>query len=362
MPKDVTSLLRFREASGRSQAALGSEIGVTRQTIAAWERGDRTPSLGQLMKIARALAVPIELLLPEEVGDAGRGAEPTLLFRADAPEALDPALRRALSRTAHDYAAVERLLGEAPLLPESRPMPDYDERTVERLAGEMRDWLGADDAPLGDVLALLEAKGLKLLRYPLPPSVSGFSAYTDDWGGVIVVNDRHPPERQHFTALHELAHLVLHRGEYDGPTRAPRRGDPREKAANHLAEAMLLRRDAIERELRGYRNRWLPEPLLVDIKLRYGVSVRTVLLRARRLGLVSERQCGQQLGHLDATYGRDREPGDLPRSSALGRLERLVFTALVQERITASRAAEILRRPLMEIRLELGRWLVGASA
>lgn len=360
MDQDVTPLLRLRELAGRSQQELGVEVGVTRQTIAAWERGDRTPPLAKLMKVARALGVPIELLLPVHDPNAIPGDEATLLFRADAPDTLDATLKRSLSHIARDYVSIEHLVGEVPLLPESRPMPEYDEGIVERLAGEMRDWLGADDAPLGDVLALLEAKGLKVIRHPLPPLVSGFSAYTEAWGGVIVVNDQHPPERQHFTALHELAHLVLHRQDYTGPARAPRRGDPREKAANHLAEAMLLTRDAIEHELRGYRNRWLPEPLLVDIKLRYGVSVRTVLMRARRLGLVTERQCGQQIGRITATYGADREPGDLPRPGALGRLERLVFTALVQERLTASRAAEILRRPLLEVRNELGRWIAGA--
>src|SRR5699024_5780760 len=99
-----------------------------------------------------------------------------------------------------------------------------------------------------------EAKGLKLLLLPLPQEISGFSAYTNAWGGVIVINSSHALERQYFTALHELGHLIFHRSEYDGPTQpAKRRGDPREKAANYFAGAVLLPRPSMEKELRGLR-------------------------------------------------------------------------------------------------------------
>lgn len=348
----------YREQFGVTQAELAAEVDVTRQTIAAWERGDRSPSLVQLTRISRGLGVPVDLLIgPDEAQD-----EPALLFRADKPEVLSADARSFLSRRAHDYAVVERLLGEIPSLPESRPIEGYDFYSVERIASEIRDWLGVEDAPLGDVLALLEVKGLKIIEHRLPGAISGFSAYTQAWGGVIFVNAGHPPERQYFTALHELAHLVFHRLEYDRPFERPGRGDPREKAANHFAAAVLLPRAAIEQELHGYQKRWLPEPFLVDIKKRYGVSVRTVLLRAQDLKLITRTQCGKQLGILNKQYGAEDEPGELREPNTLTRLERLVFTALVQERITTSRAAEVLRRPLMEIRTELGKWMDGAVA
>jgi len=348
----------YRDHFGLTQAELADQVAVTRQTIAAWERGDRSPSLVQLTRISRVLGVPVDLLIgPDEAQQ-----EPALLFRADKPRVLSADARSFLSRLAQDYAAIERLVGEIPSLPESRPIEGYDFFSIERIANEIRDWLGVEDAPLGDVLTLLEGKGLKIIKHHLPGSISGFSAYTQSWGGVIFVNAEHPPERQYFTAMHELAHLVFHRQEYDRPFERSRRGDPREKAANHFAGAMLLPRTAIEQELHGYQKRWLPEPLLVDIKKRYGVSVRTVLVRARDLELITKTQCGQQLGMLLKQYGAEGEPGELQEPNTLARLERLVFTALVQERITTSRAAEVLHRPLMEVRTELGRWLDGAAA
>jgi DNA-binding XRE family transcriptional regulator len=35
----VTRIRELRESAGLSQEALGERVGVTRQTVAAWERG-----------------------------------------------------------------------------------------------------------------------------------------------------------------------------------------------------------------------------------------------------------------------------------------------------------------------------------
>ena len=69
----------LREQQGLSQADLGEKVGVTRQTIAVWERGERLPSLGQLARIADALKVSTDLFLRPPEDQSG----PTLLFRAD---------------------------------------------------------------------------------------------------------------------------------------------------------------------------------------------------------------------------------------------------------------------------------------
>jgi len=97
--------------------------------------------------------------------------------------------------------------------------------------------------------------------------------------------------------------------------------------------------------------------LLVDIKRRYGVSIRTILLRAADVGFTTRKQAGQQVGTLNKRYTKTGEPGEVHPPQLLGRLKRLVMGALYQEKLTTSRAAEILHLPLMEVREELSRWL-----
>jgi Zn-dependent peptidase ImmA (M78 family) len=118
-----------------------------------------------------------------------------------------------------------------------------------------------------------------------------------------------------------------------------------------------LPEDIIRRELHGYRQRWLPEPLLADMKRRYGVSMKTVLYRAAQSGIISQKHQGQQIGQLNKKYGAANEPVALPAPERLTRLERMVFLALLQEEITISRAAEILGQPLIELRETLNDWL-----
>lgn len=355
----VNLIRAFREQAGLSQEQLGEAIGVTRQTIAAWETGDREPSLAQLTKIAKRLGVSTDLLLAKNSDGAAYSSEIGLLFRADEPAALTPALRRLLTQKAIDYAAIEQLLGELPALPEQRPLKEYKEYAVEEVAKEIRQWLGlSESTPIGDVFALLEAKGFKILLHPLPNDISGFSAYTDELGAVIFVNSIHPTERQFFTVLHELAHLIFHRQEYKSPSEPLTQTlgkDPREKSADHLAGAILLSEDILRKELHAYRDRWLPEPLLADLKCRYNVSLITTLIRAGQFGIISKKQMGQQIGVLKKKYP-DREQPTLPKPSCLNRLQRLTYQALLKEEITTSRAAEVLGESLTEVRQELRQW------
>jgi Zn-dependent peptidase ImmA (M78 family)/DNA-binding XRE family transcriptional regulator len=368
LPPNVIHFERFREAAGLTQEDAGRLVGVTRQTIAAWERGERSPSVDQLARLARAFRIT----LADFLGITTTEVEtPRLLFRADDPVALSSNLETMLCRRASDYAEVEKLAGEPPTLPESRPYDDTEPDILEGVARELRDWLGVEDGPLGEVVELLETRGIKVIPHPLNEKVSGFSAFRDDWGGVIFVNANHPTERQYFTAIHELAHLVLHRRDYsDSPVEVPvpagpgrPRKHPRERAADYVAAAVLLPEHVLRRELRWYRQRWLPEALLADLRYRYRVSTRTVVMRAADLGLISERQRGQQLGTLTKGHGTRGEPGEeLPKPQGTRRLQRLVMVALLREEMTTSRAAEVLGQSHLEVRDELARWLEGAPA
>jgi Zn-dependent peptidase ImmA (M78 family)/DNA-binding XRE family transcriptional regulator len=355
--QNVKSIQIYREQLGLSQAELGDRLGVTRQTIAAWEKEEREPSVAQLMRIAQALNIGIDLLI-HQPQDSLAIVETGLLFRADQPSALTPYLRAALSQKASNYGFIEQLVKEIPTLPEMRPLKEYDPDFVEEVAREIRDWLGVGEiSPLGDVFAILESKGLKVILHPLPSEVSGFSAYNEESGATIFVNATHCSERKFFTALHELAHLIFHRLEYRVPRVHGKGSDHRELTANHLAGAVMLPADVIKRELSAYRDRWIPEPLLIDIKKRYTVSMRTVLYRASQTGLISKKQQGQQIGTLNKKYGKDDEPFHLPEPEHLNRLERLVYQALIKEEITTSRASEILGKPFIEVRESLTKWL-----
>jgi Zn-dependent peptidase ImmA (M78 family)/DNA-binding XRE family transcriptional regulator len=351
-------LRELRELAGLTQDALGEKVGVTRQTIAVWESGDRKPTIEQLGRLARALGVSLSLFIERE-----SGAEPVLLFRADVPSALSPDLRFILTQKVEDYATIEQIVGAEPVLPESRKVPEQALDAIDTHAERIRSWLGVENGPLGDVLALLEDRGIKVIQCPLPQQVSGFSAYTEELGGVIIVNEEHAAERQYFTAIHELVHLIYHRMEYRKPTASTAKGkDPREKFADAVSGAVILPRSVIEEELGFYQNRWIPEPVIQYIKRRYYVSMKTVLFRAEQAGIISPKQRGQQMGKLIEKYGKTDEGDRLEKPKIPSRLERLAFQALADEKISSSRAAEILGRSVLDIRQDLLNWIDGETS
>lgn len=65
-------LTSLRKQRGWSQEELGSQIGVTRQTVSKWEMGQSTPELEKLVELSRLFGMSIDRLVGlEETGEEG---------------------------------------------------------------------------------------------------------------------------------------------------------------------------------------------------------------------------------------------------------------------------------------------------
>lgn len=67
-------LMSLRKRQGWSQEELGSQIGVTRQTVSKWEMGQSTPELEKLMELSRLFGMSIDQLVGLET--AGERPDP----------------------------------------------------------------------------------------------------------------------------------------------------------------------------------------------------------------------------------------------------------------------------------------------
>lgn len=61
-------LMTLRKQRGWSQEELGSQIGVTRQTVSKWEMGQSTPELEKLVELAKVFNMSIDCLVGLERG------------------------------------------------------------------------------------------------------------------------------------------------------------------------------------------------------------------------------------------------------------------------------------------------------
>jgi Zn-dependent peptidase ImmA (M78 family)/DNA-binding XRE family transcriptional regulator len=350
---DKVNIKDHRVKAGITLEELGTMLGVARQTVSSWESGKTSPSLAEAARLARVFKVPVEMLLDGDTAEVG------LLFRADDPSSLTAELRSFLSNKAAKYRELEALLDEKPAVPFSRPLDEVDAFVIKETADEVRRWLGVGDcAPVSEVYTLFESRGLKVLEHTLPEGISGFSGYTEEDGALIVVNDEKEPERRYFTCIHELAHLIFHRREYlRGETATVKKSkDAKEKCADKLAGIVMLPDKVVHAELHTFKNKWIPEPVLRDIKQRYSVSMLTIVLRARDIGILTPAECGVQFGYLNKHKSDLQQGNRLPAPAGLSRLKRLTFKALVGGAITTSFAKEVLGAKLGDISAELKEW------
>ena len=56
-------LFQYRKANGYSQEELASKIGVSRQAISKWERGESSPDTDNLITLARLYNITIDELI-----------------------------------------------------------------------------------------------------------------------------------------------------------------------------------------------------------------------------------------------------------------------------------------------------------
>ncbi len=348
------TLRQLRKSKGLTQEDIGKVLKITRQTVAAWEKGESEPTAGQLYMLARLLSVPVDVFLETP--------EPKVkfLFRADDPGILSESVRKTAFTRAMHYAECEKMLGIFASLPECRALNEYVPEVIEHTAAKIREWLGVEEGPLYRPIETVARRGIKVLFLDFPNEVSGFSAYSEELGAAIFINAEHPLERKYNTLFHELGHLVFHRGAYrDNATSLSK---VQERIANYFAGAILFPKEEVILELGKFARRWIPESCLDDIKFKYYISKRTVLTRAFQVGLIGKKQFGQQLGKLNQKYGKKAEEPPLlegPEVKENKHLVELVFKLLVLEEISMSRASEVLGISLGEVERRYIDWLRG---
>lgn len=166
---------------------------------------------------------------------------------------------------------------------------------VERLLTEHR----IRSAPV-PVVDLASALGAKVKLEPAEDDLSGF-LYRDRKRKLVVigVNADHHPNRQNFTAAHELGHFLLH--DFDNVhvdrqfkvwlrSEASSQGtDTEEKEANLFAAELLMPARFLERDIQQIGAfDLLDERIIAKLADEYGVSAQAMTFRLSYLGYVEQ--------------------------------------------------------------------------
>ena len=177
-----------------------------------------------------------------------------------------------------------------------------DSAAIEDLAVEVRKKWGLGLGPIGNMINLLERKGIVVV--PVDErchEVDAFSLWNGRRPCVFLVMEKGSASRARMDAAHELGHLVMH---VDVAAGSPEL----ERQANHFGSAFLMPRDAFIHEAPRRLN-W---EHIWELKRRWKVSAAAIVRRSYDLGVVSEATYRRAFVHLNQTGQRMNERDEPP--------------------------------------------------
>ena len=155
------------------------------------------------------------------------------------------------------------------------PFDQYND--AERIAGLVRAQWQMPAGPVRDLTRAIEAAGVVVVHSALGGSAVDGVTFRAPGLPPFVLNVEQSADRMRFTLAHELGHLVMH---HDQPTQTM------EQEANEFASAFLMP----TRDIRPYFARRIDLRLLAELKPVWRVSMASLLMRARSLGLLAYNQ------------------------------------------------------------------------
>ncbi len=355
-----------REESGYAVDRVARRLQVKEERVAAWEKGERQPTLRQLEQLARFLHRPFSVFflprppqLPPLAADYRRlpGVEPG----HESPE-LRLALRQMLTRRENALNLMEELgepvhefslnahLREAAIVvgQRLRSAIGVDVATQIGWANEWQAWnawraaveqIGVLVFQFGKI-PLEEVRGLALLRMPLP---------------VVAVNGKELPEAKSFTLFHEVVHLMLAIGHEEAPALRERRSssewDDVERFAEVAASHALVPEDALRsmiEQLGLHAAAWTIEEVR-RIARKFRITPLAMATRLRESGFISwvhynrwRSEWQSYVATLPPRTGGFATPVGKALNRAGRPFARLVLEALAANRITSVDAARYL--------------------
>jgi Zn-dependent peptidase ImmA (M78 family) len=341
-----------REMLGLSLRALADQMegALSHGALNKYENGAMAPGSQALIHLSRALKQPIDYFFREFEAQWTR--EPCFRRRVSklGVREKNSILERSLDYFER-YREIEAIMGER--IPFENPLPSSpakSEAEISTRAEQLRKkWnLGTD--PLPNVQELMELKGIKV--YEIDTGNEAFDGLFSLVNGepVVVIAswlNRVVP-RKRMTEVHELAHVLLHLPE--GLDEAEE-----EKLVNRFAGELLLPEEPFK-QFWGARRKAISMGELLQMKAFFGASIMAIVYRARQLDLISKAAADAFWLYVNKEGWRTNgEPGDdlVKGIKANNRFQQLVLRGVMEQKISESRGAAMLKCGIEELRSQL---------
>lgn len=295
----IFSPIKVKIARHRKQLSMDElvkrmgESAVSKMTISKIERGLLRPSEKTLEAIATACGVSVSFFCPPKISLSPM----CFRYEKDIPSKRAKQIEAEVTLKIEDYFVREQMIADVSAF--SNPLEGFIARTyadAEEAACLLRQHIIIGSHPIHSVYEMLQEMGVMVVEVDAPSlQLLGTSTVINGVQPVVVVNTRSctTTERKRFTALHELAHLILNfqpiaeedfrNGRTDVTLKCP----TVERLCHHFASAMLISSSSIKRRLGDWRTD-LSLRELISIRCMYGISIAATVHRAHDLAIIPD--------------------------------------------------------------------------
>ncbi len=235
---------------GMTPGELASELGIAPRSIELVMAGEDGMTFNQLRKVADYFGRGVLFFLEE--GPVDEAQVHTAQFRTltnQKPE-VTPTLKKLIERVEKQREVYLGLLEDMDESDRVRfTPPDLQGMTLPEAAHAVRNWSGLlDTNDFDSYRSALEAKGVLVFRsngysgkwqIPKENPILGFTLY-DPVCPVIFIKKQASEQRQTFTLMHELGHLLLHKASSIDDEHDLYSHQGRERDANSFAGHLLV--------------------------------------------------------------------------------------------------------------------------
>ena len=268
-----------RLVNGWTKADLANHLQVSRQFIHALEVGEKPASQDMVAALALSLKVQPSFFFSPLMNEV-KEEECHFRSRRSMP---DKVADQVISFGTALELVVRFLDKHLELPPVNFPCIEVSNDTdIEKAARACREAWGLGSGPIANMVRVLENAGAVVTLYH--GDRHELDALSMARARPLVIRNtlKQSPGRQRFDLAHECAHLVIHQGVSTGD-------ELTESQANSFASAFLMPRESFVPEFPAMTGR-LDWQAIYALKVRWRVSAKAIIRRAKDLGLIDDVQ------------------------------------------------------------------------
>jgi len=331
-----------RIQKGYSLQEVAEKVGVTKQMINKYEKGDSMPTSDKLIAFSKLFGQKVDYFFRKPEVEIG---EINFRKKSKFSNKKVNSLKEAIRVQIENYLYIENIcnLNSVFVNPLAECIINSKADIIDATEILRKSWNIGNDT-IHNIIQLLEDKEIKVIEVEEETSLfDGLATVVDEKYYVIVINKSMPIERKRFTILHELGHLLLNLNHLSEKEQ--------ESYCHAFASEMLLAQRNLIVEFGTKRNK-IAFNELKNSQEKYGISISAIMYKLGETKVISQEMLTGFFKRLnfDPSLKQAVDTSRFDGDENSSRYENLVYRAVSEEYISLSKASSLLQLSLEDLK------------